>query len=366
MRIGLLTSDLTPQHGWGNYGLSVVRALANTKHNLTILAARDSKPIDEHIIHPVLTTTSPPESNSLLKMLVRHRQIATLLNDCDIIHTTVELYAPLVQLIAKKRPIVMTAHGSYINLPVVRRQPISWLYQSAFENSHIVCVSHYTQRIAQQVVPKADTSVIVNAVNTHTFADIIPQKTSYPTIVTLGGVKARKGTFELVQAVASVREQLPDVSCHILGSMTAEPNYVARVKAEINALNLQETVFLHGFVSDDDVREWYSKADVFALPSINAGWKFEGFGLATLEASAAGLPVIGTRDCGAEDAIDHNVTGLLISQDHIREELPLALLDLLTHPDKAQAMGHAGRAKALSHTWDDVAQQLIALYESLL
>ena len=84
MRIGLLTSDLTPQHGWGNYGLSVVRALANTKHNLTILAARDSKPIDEHIIHPVLTTTSPPESNSLLKMLVRHRQIATLLNDCDI------------------------------------------------------------------------------------------------------------------------------------------------------------------------------------------------------------------------------------------------------------------------------------------
>lgn len=366
MRIGLLTSDLTSQHGWGNYGLSVIRALAKTEHDLTILTARDSAPISDHATYPVLPTTSPPERYSLLKMFAWHRKVAILLRTCDIIHTTVELYAPLVQLIANKRPTVMTAHGSYINLPRVRRTPINWLYQSAFEKSHIVCVSHYTQSVAKQVVPRAKTSVIVNAINSNKFSDIQPMQSENPTIVTLGGVKARKGTFELVQAVAKVRDILPTVACHILGSMNAEPNYVKRVQAEIKKHALQDTVHLHGFVSDEDVRQWYAKADVFALPSINAGWKFEGFGLATLEASAAGLPVIGTSDCGAEDAIDHNVTGLLVSQENIAEELPLALLDLLNNPDKAKKMGQAGRHKALSHTWDDVATQLIKRYAILL
>lgn len=364
MKIGLLTSDLTYKHGWGTYSLSIIKTLIKHQQDLTILTARNSQTISEIVTHPVLPAVAPQEHFTLPKMLLWRNKIAHLLADCDVIHTTIEVYAPLMGLIAKKRPTFMTAHGSYINLPKIRSFPANFIYQRAFERTTIICVSNYTERIVRQIAPKAETKVIFNAVDAAHFVDIEPQRTPSPTIMTLGGVKRRKGTLELVKAVDKVRESIPDVQCVVLGATHAEPNYVQRVREMIDKLHLQDTVHLLGFVDDMTLRQWYAKADVFALPSVNDSWKFEGFGLATLEASAAGLPVIGTTDCGAEDAIEHGVTGLLVSQDNLEQELPQALLTLLTNQDKAEQMGKAGRQKALSYTWDDVGQQLITLYES--
>src|SRR5690606_3134226 len=131
------------------------------------------------------------------------------------------------------------------------RFPINHFYRYAFERTNIICVSNYTQKIARQVVPKAETTVVLNAVNAEHFADITPQKTEHPTIVTVGGVKARKGTLELVRAVARVRQTLPDAQCYVLGSLQTEPEYVEKIREEINNLNLQNSVHLLGFVSDD-------------------------------------------------------------------------------------------------------------------
>jgi len=111
----------------------------------------------------------------------------------------------------------------------------------------------------------------------------------------------------------------------------------------------------------------YARADVFALPSINVDGKFEGYGLALLEASAAGLPVIGSRDCGAEDAVVEGETGLLVPQttgDQLNEALVEALVALLTDRDRAARMGAAGRARAQAQTWDRHAAALIALYRA--
>lgn len=364
MRIGLLTSDLTYHHGWGNYSLSVIRALQKQGHQLTIISSSNSLSIDNIEVYPLLPHVTPPESMTLAKIFLLSNKVKKVFADCDVIHSTVEIYTPLLRLIAEKRPTFMTAHGSYINLPAIRRFPVNLLYQRAFEKTHIVCVSQYTQSIARTVVPGAKSSVILNAINAEQFIHIEHQVTEKPIVVSTGGVKARKGTLELIRAIAKVGDSIPNVECHIFGSMNVEPIYIERVKAEIEQLNLQERVFLHGFVSDEELHDWYAKADVFALPSINSGWKFEGFGLATLEASASGVAVIGTRDCGAEDAIDHQKTGLLVSQENIEEELPIALLDLLSNREKAREMGIAGRKKAQSHTWDDVATQLVSLYEA--
>lgn len=366
MRIGLLTSDLSYKHGWGTYSLSVIKTLQAQHHDLTILTSSNSEQIDGLTIHPILPQIAPQERGTLLKMILLRGKVAELLADCDVIHTTIEIYAPLVSLIAGQRPSFMTAHGSYINLPVFRSFPVNQIYKKSFEQHTIICVSHYTQKIAKQIVPKAETTVILNGINANLFSEITPQKADHPSIITVGGVKARKGTFELVQAVAKVRETLPDVQCYVLGTLNAEAYYVEKVRSEIKRLNLENTVHLLGFVSDDAIQDYYAKANVFALPSINDRWKFEGFGLATLEASSAGVAVIGTRDCGAEDVIEHDETGLLIAQDNIAEELPQALLKLLTQPDLAEKMGDAGRQKSQTYTWDNVGRQLSDLYASKL
>jgi len=365
MRIALLTSDLTYKHGWGNYGLNLIKSLQAQNHDLTILTARNSQQIEGLKIHPGLPAIAPPEQYALPKLFLWHNRIAKLIQDCDVIHSTIELYAPLLPLISKGRPTFMTAHGSYINLPEIRRFPANWIFKRAFESTHIISVSNYTDSVAKSVVPSAEKSVVLNAVDAEHFADIERQATDKPIVVCSGGVKFRKGTLQLIKAIAKVRETFPDIQCYIIGTLEAEPGYVEMVKTEIEKLNLQDSVFLTGFVSDSELRDYYAEANVFALPSINQDWKFEGFGLATLEASAAGLPVIGSRGCGAEDAIDDGKTGILVSQDST-EELSSAIIDLLQNPEKAWRMGAAGRIKAQSYTWNDIARQLISLYESKL
>jgi phosphatidyl-myo-inositol dimannoside synthase len=101
---------------------------------------------------------------------------------------------------------------------------------------------------------------------------------------------------------------------------------------------------------------------VFVLTSINQEWRFEGFGLVLLEAGAAGLPVIGTRDCGVEDAIDEGVTGLLVPQEGVESALATAILSLLRDPRQREIIGSAGRVKTKKQTWDAVAAQMTALY----
>ena len=119
-------------------------------------------------------------------------------------------------------------------------------------------------------------------------------------------------------------------------------------------------------VAEETKLAWYGAADVFALPSLHVGRKFEGFGLIYLEASASGLPVIGTLDSGAEDAIEHGGTGLLVPQSGVTGALADAIISLLRNPERASQMGAAGRDSVQNRTWDNAARQWLALYEGCI
>ncbi len=152
----------------------------------------------------------------------------------------------------------------------------------------MVCVSHYTARAAERAVPGIKTAVVNNGVDYARFGAV--EHIGGGGVLAVGAVKARKGVIELVRAMALV----PGVRCAIVGSLTMEADYVERVRAEIARLDLGDRVILTGRVADAELLRYYAEADVFVMASLNVGWKFEGFGLTLLEASAAGLPVIGT------------------------------------------------------------------------
>jgi phosphatidylinositol alpha-1,6-mannosyltransferase len=295
-------------------------------------------------------------------------QLAALLRDCDIIHSTVEPYAPLARLVAGRRPCCITAHGSFVRSLPQRRWPGGWLYRQSLRHSHLVCVSNYTANVAQQVLPGVRTSVIANGIDAAVFNAAPSQKiaTQGPTILSVGEVKARKGTLELLQAIAVVRQSIPDVQCVIIGNVDKASDYVAQVRQEISALGLEGQVHLLDQVGDSTLANWYAAADLFVVPAINVGAKFEGFGLVFLEASAAGLPVVGTSGSGVEDAIDDGVTGLLVPQSTVTADLPNAIITLLTDRARAERMGAAGREWAKNHGWDVAVSKLLTLYEDLL
>ena len=365
MRIGLISSDLSTDNGWATYGLNLIRELRKRELQTTVICSRNSPPVDfEH--YPLLPALTPPERHTFAKTMRQYVAVRRLLRDCDIIHCTAEPYAILAAAVAGARPLFLTAHGSYINLPRIRSFPMGKLYLRAFQRARLICVSRYTAGVARELLPHAPIDVINNGVDIEHFLappSIAVEKRG-PTVVTAGGIKPRKGTLQLIEAIASVREQLPTVQCLILGSPGSGSAYTDHVLRRIDALNLGENVRTMGFVEEELKRAWFAAADVLAVPAVNDGFFFEGFGLVLHEAGAAGTAVIGSDGCGIADAIEDGVTGLIVSQERISEELPRALLTLLQDPQRAQAMGEAGRQRAQACSWDQVAQQVIQLYEA--
>lgn len=367
MRIGLITSDLSTTNGWANYSLNLIRQLRARGLNVTVVCARNSPPV-EFPTQARLPSVAPPERHSFLKMLRQAPQVRRMLSNCDVIHSTIEPYALLAAAVAGRRPLVVTAHGSYVNLPRMRRFPLGQLYRRAFLRAELICVSRHTANVANSLLPGVTTHVINNGLNAARFLQrptLEIEKTG-PTVVTLGEIKPRKGTLQLVRAMADVRERLPQAQCLIMGNPQAGSAYTEQVRETIGRLGLADCVQIMGFVDEERMRAWLAAADVFALPALNDGWFFEGFGLSVLEASAAGTAVIGTDNCGVADAIDDGVTGLIVPQAQVAEALPRALLALLNDPAKAARMGAAGRKRARTQTWERVADEVIEVYRSAL
>lgn len=372
MHIGFLTCDLRPGHGWGRYTVNLIDALRAQGVQVTAVTSRNSPTDLGYPIHPLLPTVTPAERFTLPRLLRAVPSARHALADCDIIHTTIEPFAPLGMWLRGKRPHFITGHGTYVALPTMRKPPISALYRAAFEDAAaVVCNGYYTESRLKSAVPGAKSCVVLLGIDAEnqlkhlTMAEPMPKRG--PTVLFLPALKARKGALQLVRAIAAVRQHLPDVQSVLVGRTDSEPAYTQKVVDEIAALGLTDCVHLTGFISNPlELARWYKTADVFALPSFNSGWQFEGFGLVHLEAGLAGVPVIGTRDCGAQDAIDEGITGLLVSQKNIENELPEAIMSLLNDPELRLRMGAAGREKASKQTWERVARNMIGIYEAAL
>jgi phosphatidyl-myo-inositol dimannoside synthase len=104
-------------------------------------------------------------------------------------------------------------------------------------------------------------------------------------------------------------------------------------------------------------------ADVFAVPcrTRGAGLDVEGLGIVFLEASASGVAVIAGRSGGAPETVQHNKTGLVVDGRSVNE-IADAVTEMLADPDRAAAMGAAGRDWVTSQwRWDALAARLSEL-----
>ena len=363
MHVGLLTAELDGGHGWARYGAEVAAALRAQGVTLTLLCPTNTKALAFPDALRLLPSLNPPPRGLLARQLAVLPTLCRAAAGCDVIHNTVELYAPAAWLLAGSRPLIHTLHGTYANLPRMRRWPMGALYRRAFAAGRAVCVSRFTASVAQSVIPELRVHVIPNAVDAARFAVSGPPLCERPPLVlAAGGVKARKGTLELVQAFAVVRQTVPNARLVIVGRAPMD-SYGRAVRAAVHALGLTDAVTLTGFVDEDELRRWYGQARVFALPSIRCGDHFEGFGLVQLEASAAGLPVVTTTGSGAAEAVEDGVTGFVVDAAELETALPQAILRLLTDDALAQRMGSAGILKAQRTTWAHVARELLQVYE---
>jgi glycosyltransferase involved in cell wall biosynthesis len=103
-----------------------------------------------------------------------------------------------------------------------------------------------------------------------------------------------------------------------------------------------------------DVERFYQAADLFVLPSL-----YEAFSLVLLEAAASGLPII-TTDVHGVAELDEGRAVLLV--DRTAEAVAKAIAELRTDPKLMTRLGQAGRAQALSYTWEGSVESVLGIY----
>ncbi|MFQ5443360.1 MAG: glycosyltransferase family 4 protein [Nitrospinales bacterium] len=110
----------------------------------------------------------------------------------------------------------------------------------------------------------------------------------------------------------------------------------------------------------NDIEKYYAAADVFILPSI-----YDPFGIVSLEAQAASLPVVVSRFCGAAEIIEHGHNGLVV-EDPGRPREIAEKINLLFDPSLRQRMGEEARKLAENYPDKNFAEQIIGLYKELV
>lgn len=176
-----------------------------------------------------------------------------------------------------------------------------------------------------------------------------------PIVVTVARLDDRhKGHDVMVRAIRAVRARFPDVLWVVVGDGSLRSAYEQMVRDE----GLDGSVLFCGALSDAERDEWFERAAVFAMPSrIPPDGGGEGFGIVYLEAAAHGLPVVAGNAGGAVDAVEDGETGILVDPtDHL--EVAEAIMQLLSDPAKANALGASAASRAQRFAWPRIAAEV--------
>ncbi len=177
---------------------------------------------------------------------------------------------------------------------------------------------------------------------------------SRPTVVCVAKFRPEKGHRILLAAFQRVSQEIPEARLVLVGDGELE----GELKSLVAAQGMDESVEFAGAVAE--VWPVLARAHVFAMASIS-----EAFGIAVVEAMAAGLPVVVPAVGGLPELVTPGITGELFSPGDA-DALARALVTLLRSPDLRQRMEVAAREAAELHKMERSVARYLALYDELL
>ncbi len=372
-RIGFVTGTLGGGNGWARLSFETIRHVAALGLDCRVVVRADAATHHAQIGFAEPRPVLPPWPQSLARWPLAVAKTlpaaARALSDCDLVHCLMEPYLSTASLVCllKRRPLVATAVGTYS----VRAIAHAGLSPFAFWSSNaerIVCISRYTEKRLRARAPSSPSVVVNPGVDIVRFCPGTPSGAAASVegrvILSVGAVKPRKGYDVVIEALARLDATL-NAEFFIIGNEDSHPDYTASLRQLAVRLGVGERVHFLGVISEDDVIDWYRRADAFILNAANRGDHFEGFGLVLLEANACGTPVVACRDSGAEDIVVPGENGELVNQND-PAATACALAILLQDRDRARRMAECGLRRAGEMTWERSARELVAVYEQVL
>jgi glycosyltransferase involved in cell wall biosynthesis len=256
--------------------------------------------------------------------------------------TTIAMFASKMSGI----PFSFTAHAKDIYLKELN--PGNLLQKKMRRAEFLVTCTGANEEHLQRLAPKGtkihkiyhglDTDLFASSVQDSPIASDI----DLPVVLSVGRLVEKKGFDYLIKACAILKERGHSFRCQIVGG---GDGYTETLINLIKELGLEDTVRLLGAVTQEELREIYQQATLFALPClvVDNGDR-DGIPNVLVEAMSMRVPVISTDISGIPELIDNNDNGLLVP-----EKNALAMADaierLLINPGLRQQLGDAGRAR---------------------
>jgi mannosyltransferase len=176
-----------------------------------------------------------------------------------------------------------------------------------------------------------------------------------------GRVRRGKGTDIFVEAMLRLLPRYPDFTAVIIGPCKIRDRaFRADLLARIAAANLSSRVLFLGEIEWAEVSAWYRRLSI-----VVAAARYEPYGVTILEAMASGAAVVATRTGNYEAMIEEGQNGFLANPGNV-DDLAASLERAMSQPERMQAMGVAGRHRAMAlFRVETEAEGISKVYEKL-
>lgn len=266
-------------------------------------------------------------------------------------------------------PYVCYVHGEEANYAKSSRE-LGWMMRRVLRGaSYIIANSRNTQSLLERdwELPADKIRLLHPGVDAQRFVPAdrnaeVRQRLGWgarPVVLTVGRLERRKGHDMMIEAVARLRNQMPDVLYCIIGEGVER----ARLEQLVAQHGAQDVVEFRGEPDDRELILCYQQCDLFVLANRQVDQDIEGFGMVLVEAQACGKPVIAGDSGGTAETMRVGETGLILdctTPDRLVEVIP----QLLRNEPRRQQMGGAGRQFVVENLdWVSLAAQARAVFE---
>ena len=254
------------------------------------------------------------------------------------------------------RKVVATFHDLFVltgdySTPDFRRRFAEQARRAAAESDAIITVSEFTARQVEELlgVERARLHVVHHGTNRPAPSPCVMRENI---VLNVGAIQHRKNIARLVEAF----ERTPAGWKLVLAGSAG---YGAdEILARIEASPRRGDIEVPGYVDGETLGRWYSRARVFAFPSLD-----EGFGMPVLEAMSAGVPVLAANRAALPEVCGD--AALLVDPEDV-EAIAAALEQLMNDGGLRDQLIARGLDRAAQFSWEKSAEQTWKVYQGLL
>jgi glycogen(starch) synthase len=272
-----------------------------------------------------------------------------------------------------QKPMVLTVHSTEVGRAQGLRSPDSFSidgieWWATYEADRvIVCSQSMKNEICGHFhLPWDKVDVIPNAIDPtqyQTSADTAHVRQRYGVgwgekmILCVGRLVPQKGIEYFIRAIPTIARRYPEAKFIIVGEGWSRDF----LEAEAQSTGQRNKITFTGFISDKEVVNLMTSADVLVVPSI-----YEPFGIVALEGMATSVPVVASQVGGLSEIIEHDRTGIFV-YPRSPQSIAWGIDRVLSDPDHAEWLAENAKAKLRkAYSWEAVAMRTVEVYRKLV